>query len=316
MAGLERLELLRLENDDIGVVFTGKKWNIPKPKDAIMVAVSAKALFDMRQHSRIFSEKGAKEYVRHMIENENKTLPRGTAFSFVMSLHNVNQRLLEINAEEQCLFDILLITNNPAGCAIHLINSINDYKLNIERACFTGGSSAAVGQYLEAYNTDLYLSTDAAEVGSAIKSGLAAATIYLDNDGVQSSDAHQLRIAFDADALLFANGVDPEARHIKQDLPMNTKSTISGLRLDCGPLREFAIGLGRIKKKFPDSEDCPIRTYLLTTIEVSTSGLSVFRTLRKWGIEIDEVLFLDGGPKGPELEKIKPHLFFDDSQSK
>jgi len=36
------------------------------------------------------------------------------------------------------------------------------------------------------------------------------------------------------------------------------------------------------------------------------------QTLRVWGLDIDEALFLAGAPKGPILEKIQPHLFFDD----
>ena len=38
------------------------------------------------------------------------------------------------------------------------------------------------------------------------------------------------------------------------------------------------------------------------------------QTLRRWGLDIDEALFLAGAPKGPILKKIKPHLFFDDQQ--
>jgi len=36
------------------------------------------------------------------------------------------------------------------------------------------------------------------------------------------------------------------------------------------------------------------------------------KTLRSWGLDIDEAHFMAGAPKGPLLDKIKPHLFFDD----
>ena len=36
------------------------------------------------------------------------------------------------------------------------------------------------------------------------------------------------------------------------------------------------------------------------------------KTLRSWGLDIDEAFFMAGAPKGPLLDKIKPHLFFDD----
>ena len=38
------------------------------------------------------------------------------------------------------------------------------------------------------------------------------------------------------------------------------------------------------------------------------------QTLRSWGLDIDEALFLAGAPKGPILERIRPHLFFDDQE--
>lgn len=58
--------------------------------------------------------------------------------------------------------------------------------------------------------------------------------------------------------------------------------------------------------------NCPIRTFLVTARSAASSGARVLKTLRSWGLEIDEALFLAGAPKGPLLEKIKPHIFFDD----
>jgi len=58
--------------------------------------------------------------------------------------------------------------------------------------------------------------------------------------------------------------------------------------------------------------DCQIRTYLVTARSAASSGARALKTLRSWGLEIDEALFLAGAPKGPMLEKIRPHIFFDD----
>merc|ERR1719376_402283 len=82
--------------------------------------------------------------------------------------------------------------------------------------------------------------------------------------------------------------------------------------LDHGPLKKFSMLLGEIRAKFTDN--CPIRTYLVTARSAASSGLRALRTLREWGLDIDEALFLAGAPKGPILEKIRPHLFFDDQQ--
>lgn len=58
--------------------------------------------------------------------------------------------------------------------------------------------------------------------------------------------------------------------------------------------------------------NCPIRTYLVTARSAASSGTRALKTLRSWGLETDEALFLAGAPKGPMLAKIKPHIFFDD----
>lgn len=58
--------------------------------------------------------------------------------------------------------------------------------------------------------------------------------------------------------------------------------------------------------------ECPIRTYLVTARSAASSGARALKTLRSWGLETDEALFLAGAPKGPLLEKIRPHIFFDD----
>ena len=50
----------------------------------------------------------------------------------------------------------------------------------------------------------------------------------------------------------------------------------------------------------------------MTARSAASSGTRALRTLRAWGLEVDEALFLAGAPKGPMLEKIRPHIFFDD----
>jgi len=290
------------------------RWTIPKPQYAVMIAVSARALFDLREPSHVFETKGAKAYEEYMVANENKPLPKGVAFSFVLAMHKVNLKLLKLNPKERCLFDTVLITNNPASVGVPFLNSINFYGLNIERACFTGGSSAAVGGYLEAYNTDLYLSTDAAETTLAINKGIAAATVFSDIDEVHISDTDTLRIAFDGDAVLFSDEAEVIAKKFGLQKFFENEAIKADVSLDHGPLKRFAMILGNIKKKF-EGHECPIRIYLITARGASTSGLRVLKTLREWGIEVDEALFLAGAPKGPLLQKIKPHLFFDDSES-
>ncbi|RXM90752.1 Cytosolic 5'-nucleotidase 1A [Acipenser ruthenus] len=131
-------------------------------------------------------------------------------------------------------------------------------------------------------------------------SGIAAATIFSPDKVVEVSDT-QLRVAFDGDAVLFsdeseqivkAHGLDRFFEHEKEHVnsPLaHKKFYAKGQRLEC-----------------------PIRTYLVTARSAASSGARALKTLRSWGLETDEALFLAGAPKGPLLEKIRPHIFFDD----
>uniref|UniRef100_A0A4X2M4A1 5'-nucleotidase, cytosolic IB n=1 Tax=Vombatus ursinus TaxID=29139 RepID=A0A4X2M4A1_VOMUR len=285
----------------------------PKPKNAITVAVSSRALFNMVEDSKIFENEGLEKYMEYQINNENVILSPGPAFGFVKALQNVNARLRSLYPNEQDLFDIVLMTNNHAQVGVRLINSINHHGLLIDRFCLTGGESP-IG-YLKAYLTNLYLSADSDKVQEAIEEGIAAATMYLGNKDLPFSDT-QLRVAFDGDALLFSDDFEqnvntPEPNKTSQQDPFSKDKPLAQ-----GPLKQFLEDLGRLQKKFYTKNErllCPIRTYLITARSAATSGARVLKTLHAWGLEIDEALFLAGAPKGPILAKIRPHIFFDDN---
>uniref|UniRef100_H2Y927 5'-nucleotidase n=1 Tax=Ciona savignyi TaxID=51511 RepID=H2Y927_CIOSA len=285
----------------------------PKPETAIIIAVSSRALFDMTEERKIYSEEGLSSYLKHMISRENVPLKPGSAFPFVQALTCINLRLLELDPNEKQLFDVVLMSNNSAQIGVALINSINYHALTIERICLTAGKS--VSGYLAAYGT-LYLSADASNVIEALNEGIASATVFSGNGSVQSS-CEQLRIAFDGDAVLFSDESEIIAKKHGLEKFFENEAAKADEPLEMGPLQKFAMVIGDVKKKFTDEgiiENCPIRTYLVTARSAASSGLRALRTLRLWGLDIDEALFLAGAPKGPILQKIKPHLFFDDQQ--
>jgi 5'-nucleotidase len=126
----------------------------------------------------------------------------------------------------------------------------------------------------------------------------------------------QLRVAFDLDSVLFSpdsynvfssQGFEAFIKHEQA----NADSPITQ-----GPLKEFASALGEMQQKFWKNRDSfptsPIRTYIVTARSACV-GERAIKTLRSWGLNVDELHFLSGAPKGPVLEAIKPHIFFDDS---
>ncbi|KAF6717912.1 Cytosolic 5'-nucleotidase 1A [Oryzias melastigma] len=228
------------------------------------------------------------------------------------ALEAVNTQLRELYPESEELFDVVLITNNHANVGLRLINTINHYQLFIERFCMTGGNSP-IG-YLKAYHTNLYLSADPDKVHEALEAGIAAATMFTPDKMTEVSET-QLRVAFDGDAVLFSDESEQIYKAHGLDKFFEHEKAHENRPLDHGPLKGFLEVLGKLQKKFYAKGrrmDCPIRTYLVTARSAASSGTRALKTLRSWGLEIDEALFLAGAPKGPMLEKIRPHIFFDD----
>ncbi|XP_004416316.1 PREDICTED: cytosolic 5'-nucleotidase 1B isoform X1 [Odobenus rosmarus divergens] len=284
----------------------------PKPKNAITIAVSSRALFNMVDGRKIYEEEGLEKYMEYQLNNENVILTPGPAFHFVKALQHVNARLRELYPNEQDLFDIVLMTNNHAQVGVRLINSVNHYGLLIDRFCLTGGKSP-IG-YLKAYLTNLYLSADSEKVQEAIQEGIASATMFDGAKDMAYCDT-QLRVAFDGDAVLFSDESEHIAKEHGLDKFFQHETMFENKPLAQGPLKGFLEDLGRLQKKFYAKDErllCPIRTYLVTARSAASSGARVLKTLRRWGLEIDEALFLAGAPKGPILVKIRPHIFFDD----
>ncbi|XP_077885754.1 cytosolic 5'-nucleotidase 1B isoform X5 [Ictidomys tridecemlineatus] len=284
----------------------------PKPKNAITIAVSSRALFNMVDDRRIYEEEGLEKYMEYQLTNENVILTPGPAFRFVKALQHVNSRLRDLYPDDQELFDIVLMTNNHAQVGVRLINSVNHYGLLIDRFCLTGGKSP-IG-YLKAYLTNLYLSADSEKVQEAIQEGIASATMFDGAKDMSYCDT-QLRVAFDGDAVLFSDESEQIAKEHGLDKFFQHETLFENKPLAQGPLKGFLEDLGRLQKKFYAKDErllCPIRTYLVTARSAASSGARVLKTLRRWGLEIDEALFLAGAPKGPILVKIRPHIFFDD----
>ncbi|XP_050999381.1 cytosolic 5'-nucleotidase 1B isoform X4 [Acomys russatus] len=308
MTEAQQRQKQQMEEDEVDEAY----WSSPKPKHAITVAVSSRALFNMVDDRKIYEEEGLEKYMEYQLANENVILTPGPAFRFVKALQHVNSRLRDLYPEEQDLFDIVLMTNNHAQVGVRLINSVNHYGLLIDRFCLTGGKSP-IG-YLKAYLTNLYLSADSEKVQEAIKEGIASATMFAGAKDMAYCDT-QLRVAFDGDAVLFSDESEYIAKEHGLDKFFQHETLFENKPLAQGPLKGFLEDLGKLQKKFYAKDErllCPIRTYLVTARSAASSGARVLKTLRRWGLEIDEALFLAGAPKGPILVKIRPHIFFDD----
>ncbi|CAB1339898.1 unnamed protein product [Coregonus sp. 'balchen'] len=183
--------------------------------------------------------------------------------------------------------------------------------LTIERFFMTGGQSP-IG-YLNDCMTNLYLSKDGDKVTEAIEEGIAAATMFTSGDEENQLSDTQLKVAFDGDGVLFSDESEIIFKQHGLDRFIEHEMKFEDTPLPEGPLKCFLEALVKLQRKFKNErENCPIRTYLVTSRGEDCGGARVHKTLRLWDLEIDDIRFLKGAPKGPVLQEIQPHIFFDD----
>ena len=82
------------------------------------------------------------------------------------------------------------------------------------------------------------------------------------------------------------------------------------ISLEPGPMKPFLMELNRLQREFT-LDECPIRTALVTARSAPTHK-RVIKTLREWGVRIDESLFLGGMSKEDFLKSFQADIFFDD----
>lgn len=269
--------------------------------DKLVIAISSRALFDLSDSHTVFERDGLEAFAEYQRQHEEDILEPGEAFRLV-------KKLLALN-EGKTRVEVILLSRNSADTGLRVFNSIEHYELGITRAAFCGGESPY--RYVSAFGCHLFLSTHAEDVRQALDAGVAAATLML--AGSRQGEEEELRFAFDGDAVLFS---DESERIYKQEgleaFAENEKSKAK-TPLSGGPFKNFLKALQRLQADFPDG-NCPIRTALVTA-RSAPAHERVIRTLRQWGIRLDESLFLGGLDKGEFLRSYGADVFFDDQQS-
>ncbi|KRA20638.1 MULTISPECIES: 5'-nucleotidase [unclassified Lysobacter] len=273
--------------------------------DPLIVAISSRTLFDMEESHLLFEREGLDAYASFQRQHEDDLLAPGIAFPLVRKLLALNDGA----PAEAPRVEVILISRNSADSGLRIFNSIAHHGLSIKRAAFSNG--APPFPYIKPFGADLFLSANAEDVRNALSAGVAAATLLPAKAPQQRHD--QLRIAFDGDAVIF----DDEGERVSREGGLAAfakhEREHAGEPLSGGPFRGFLDALHRLQAAFPIGPDAPIRTALVTARSVPAHE-RVIRTLREWGIRLDEALFLGGRAKGPFLEAFGADIFFDDSE--
>ncbi len=274
--------------------------------DRLVIAISSRALFDLSESHAIYERDGVEVYQAHQVEREGIILTPGVAFDLA-------RKLLKLNVSGRPYVEVVLLSRNSADTGLRVFNSIQHYGLSITRAVFTSGSDTS--RYVSALGSHLFLSADASDVVHALESGYAAATIVprAASEASQSSaKGEELRIAFDGDAVLFSDEAERVFQSSGLEAFSRSEKEAATTPLEGGPFRDFLKALHRIQTEFPRDQQ-PIRTALVTA-RSAPAHERVIRTLRQWGIRIDEALFLGGLDKAEFLRAFGADIFFDDQR--
>jgi 5'-nucleotidase len=266
----------------------------------LVVAISSRALFDLEEENSVFEESNDKAYMAMQMDRIDQPAKPGVAFSLV-------KKLLAFNSEGAQRVEVVILSHNDPVSGLRVMKSAEHYKLQIARCTFTRGEPP--WRYLRPLKANLFLSAKSEDVRSALGNGFPAATVATRSVKASELHPHEVRIAFDGDAVLFSD--EAERVYAKGGLDKFIKNEVKKAEqpLPPGPFKPLLEALHRLQSE--GTAHIRIRTALVTARSAPAHERAI-RTLMAWNITVDEAMFLGGLEKGEFLREFEPDFFFDD----
>jgi len=266
----------------------------------LVVAISSRALFDFEEENLVFEQSDDRAYMKLQLERLEEPAKPGVAFSLV-------KKLLAFNDATTQRVEVVILSRNDPVSGMRVFRSAQHYGLFIQRGSFTRGQSP--WRYLKPLNANLFLSTHLSDVRAALDAGVPAAQVYPHSAHASEAYPHEVRIAFDGDAVLFSD----EAERVFQSQGLSAfqahEHAKASQPLLAGPFKPLLAALHRLQQE--GTPAIRVRTALVTARSAPAHERAI-RTLMEWNIEVDEAMFLGGLPKGEFLKEFEPDFFFDD----
>ena len=286
----------------------------------LVVAISSRALFDFEEENRVFEEGMAQPqkeggqrdaaYMQLQLERLDVPAKPGVAFSLVKKLlafNDVPESPSETQASGKQRVEVVILSRNDPVSGMRVFRSAQHYGLNIQRGTFNRGEPP--WRYLKPLHANLFLSTHLSDVRAALEAGVPAAQVYPHSAHASDQHPHEVRIAFDGDAVLFSD----EAERVFQSQGLNAfqqhERDNAAQPLLAGPFKPLLEALHRLQEA--GTLRMRIRTALVTARSAPAHERAI-RTLMDWNIQVDEAMFLGGLAKGEFLREFEPDFFFDD----
>lgn len=270
----------------------------------LVVAISSRALFDFEEENQLFEGADDRAYMQHQLAHIDAPARPGVAFSLV-------RKLLAFNHGQAPRVEVVILSRNDPVSGMRVFRSAKHYGLPIERGVFTRGQSP--WRYLRPLQAHLFLSTNDADVRSALHAGVPAARVLPHAARAGEAHPHEVRIAFDGDAVLFSDEAEQVYQRGGLDAFQQHEVERAAKPLPAGPFKPLLQALHDLQQRDDGagSGGMRIRTALVTARGAPAHERAI-RTLMDWGIDVDEAMFLGGLPKGEFLREFEPDFFFDD----
>jgi 5'-nucleotidase len=162
----------------------------------LVVAISSRALFDFEEENQVFEQGDDRAYMKLQLDRLEAPAKPGVAFSLV-------RKLLAFNDADAQRVEVVILSRNDPVSGMRVFRSAQHYGLPIQRGSFTRGQPP--WRYLRPLNANLFLSTHLSDVRAALDAGVPAAQVYPHSALASEAHPHEVRIAFDGDAVLFSD---------------------------------------------------------------------------------------------------------------
>jgi 5'-nucleotidase len=281
--------------------------------DQLVIGIASSALFDLAESDAVFRIEGEEAYRSFQEENIAEPLLPGVAFPFIKRLLALNELADEGAAP---YVEVIVLSKNDPDTGLRVMRSIAHHDLPITRAVFMQGRSPH--KFMPAFKMALFLSADHADVRRAVELGHPAGQVL--DATCSSDDSNDLRIAFDFDGVLADDGA--ERVYTESGLAAFHDHEVAHLwePLSRGLLRDLLAGINRIQRREDELKladpSYRMRVHVsLVTARSAPAHERAIRSLKEWGVTVNDAFFLGGIEKADVLAILKPHIFFDDQTS-
>lgn len=278
----------------------------------LVVGIASSALFDLAESDKVFRDQGEEAYRDYQEQHLDETLAPGVAFPFIKRLLSLN----DLGAADDPLVEVIVLSRNDPDTGLRVMRSVQAHNLPITRAIFQQGR--APYRYMPVLNMSLFLSANERDVREAVAAGLPAGRVL---GPAPQPDEHDndLRIAFDFDGVLATDASERVYQHGGIEEFRNHELALAGIPHDAGPLKDFLAGVNRIQRREEQQRRTDPGYRLRVHVSIVTARNSpaherAVRSLKQWGVRVNDAFFLGGIDKGKIMEVLKPHIFFDDQQ--